>query len=237
MFKKSLSLCVFVFLLMSSLSAQWNTEIIDTSPTSAQPSDIAYDNNGYPHIVYFSGYDLEYTYWTGSGWTPAVTIFHDYPQDACKIVVDTNNNVYLLYSMNDDIYYQKIGTEKIKIADKRSSSLDFVIDENSNIYVVYSTDTGIYYYDGTNSTQIDQSGGYNADVSIAIDINNNPHIVYSTGFGLRYASYSGQWIINTLDSSGDMGLYCSIEIDDNDVIHVSYYDNDNGDLKYAKLEQ
>ena len=237
MFKKVFSSIVFVFLLVSSLSAQWNTEIIDTSPTSAQPSDIAYDNNGYPHIVYFSGCDLRYTYWTGSGWIPATTIFSNSYRDACKIIVDPNGNIYLLFSMDRDIYYQQIGSEKIKIADKTSHSLDIEIDENSNIYVVYSTDTGIYYYDGTNSTRIDQSGGYNADVSIALDSNNNPHIVYSTGFGLKYAKYDGQWVVNTIDASGDMGLYCSIEIDDNDVIHVSYYDNDNGNLKYAKLEQ
>jgi len=237
MFKKILLLSVFVFLVASSLSAQWNTDIIDTSPTSAQPSDIAYDSNGYPHIVYFSGEALRYTYWTGSGWTPAVTIFSHYHRDACKIAVAPNNNVYLLFSMSDDIYYQQIGTEKIKIADKRSYSLDFTIDASSKIYVVYSTDEGIWYYDGTNSTRIDASGGNDADVSIAIDSNNNPHIVYSTGFGLKYAKYDGQWIINTIDSSGNVGLYCSIGIDDNDVIHVSYYDNDNGNLKYAKLAQ
>ena len=45
-------------------------------------------------------------------------------------------------------------------------------------------------------------------------------------------SYAG-FRLTTLDTTGDIGKYTSIAIDRNDKVHISYYDETNGDLKYA----
>ncbi|MEE9489914.1 MAG: hypothetical protein V3V91_05680, partial [Thermoplasmata archaeon] len=42
------------------------------------------------------------------------------------------------------------------------------------------------------------------------------------------------WIIETVDSDGFVGMHTSIAIDSNDRPHISYYDASNTDLKYAR---
>jgi ELWxxDGT repeat protein len=75
--------------------------------------------------------------------------------------------------------------------------------------------------------------------SIAIDGDGNIHVAYiddSPGRGwLRYMKYDGiSWSDWTVDSSNDqIGYASSIAIDENDDVHISYYDAFNKDLKYA----
>jgi Carboxypeptidase regulatory-like domain len=42
------------------------------------------------------------------------------------------------------------------------------------------------------------------------------------------------WDIETVDSSGEVGWYCSLAIDSSNVPHIAYYHRTNYDLKYAK---
>jgi hypothetical protein len=47
------------------------------------------------------------------------------------------------------------------------------------------------------------------------------------------ASTAPAWTISTIDSSGDVGRFSSITIDSNNKVHISYFDNIAGDLKYT----
>jgi hypothetical protein len=78
--------------------------------------------------------------------------------------------------------------------------------------------------------------------SIATDASNHVHISYGMGGGfhfnsvdaLKYATNaSGDWVITTVDSNGDVGGYTSIATDSSGYVHISYYDYTNQDLKYA----
>nr|MDO8133964.1 choice-of-anchor U domain-containing protein [Candidatus Njordarchaeum guaymaensis] len=84
---------------------------------------------------------------------------------------------------------------------------------------------------------VDPTGGLYT--SLALDpFDNTPHISYYSNGDLKYATLSGGvWIIETVDSVGDVGLYTSIALEPRGVlspdIHISYYDRTNGDLKYV----
>ncbi len=86
---------------------------------------------------------------------------------------------------------------------------------------------------------VDRLGNVGQFTSVALspDMYPYPRIAYydQTNGNLRYASWNGtDWVIEIVDSSGDVGQHASLEMDSNDTAHIAYYDFTNGDLKYAK---
>ena len=73
--------------------------------------------------------------------------------------------------------------------------------------------------------------------SIVVDATDSVHISYHDYNGnkdLKYASnQSGVWVVETLDSTGDVGRNSAIAIDLAGNLHVSYGDATNSKLKYA----
>jgi len=79
------------------------------------------------------------------------------------------------------------------------------------------------------------------ETSISLDTFDSPHIVYAPTYGspnysdLKYAKFDGtKFTTSTVDAIGDVGRFCSIDIDQYNYPHISYYDSTNADLKYTK---
>jgi len=74
--------------------------------------------------------------------------------------------------------------------------------------------------------------------SIDVDTaTNTPYICYydAGGKDLRFAYKSaGSWFTQAVDSIGDVGKYCSLEVDSTGLPHIAYYDESNSEVKYAK---
>ncbi|MFA6332546.1 MAG: hypothetical protein WCX22_06310 [Methanoregula sp.] len=101
----------------------------------------------------------------------------------------------------------------------------------------YAEDTGGAYY---TITTVDNGGGGDSNTgrnpSLALDTKEYSHIAYydSTNEDLRYASWDGtQWVLETVDSMGDVGGHPSLAIDNSDRPHISYYGATSKELKYA----
>jgi hypothetical protein len=94
---------------------------------------------------------------------------------------------------------------------------------------------------------VDSDGKTGLCTSLALDESDNPHISYydETNGDLKYAYHVGaggncgpsnNWQCDTVDSKGDVGLYTSLALDESGNPHISYYDDANGDLKYARWD-
>jgi hypothetical protein len=81
------------------------------------------------------------------------------------------------------------------------------------------------------------SGGWvGFRTAVAVDRSNHPHVIYDAGGPLKHAYFDGQkWHIQVLARGGGMiaSRYCSMTIDKDDTLYVSYSDPDDGSLKVA----
>ncbi|MGB2346814.1 MAG: putative Ig domain-containing protein, partial [Candidatus Poseidoniaceae archaeon] len=92
-----------------------------------------------------------------------------------------------------------------------------------------------------NNVTVDTTGNVGWYTSIAIDSNDAVHVSYQdhSNGDLKYATCSSgcttasNWSNVAVDTTGSVGDYTSIAVDSNDVLHLSYEDDTNGDLKYA----
>jgi hypothetical protein len=131
-----------------------------------------------------------------------------------------------------------------------------VVDSTGNVgsYTSTAIDSNGYwyitYYDATNEVMkmakstdsgttwsivtVDSSG---IATSLKINQYNWPCIAYYhlANQDLKYAYWNGSiWVIQTVDSSGDVGNYPSLALDSYGFPHISYYDaSGTGNLKYV----
>ena len=126
------------------------------------------------------------------------------------------------------------------------------LDSNDIPHISYYNGAGLLkyaYHDGINwiSSWIDglDDRGVGQSTSIALDSNDMPHIsYYDYNLGdLKYAKCVAEdcwddanWDKSVVDSDNNVGMYSSLALDSNDNPHISYYDVDGGNLKYAYFD-
>jgi hypothetical protein len=175
-------------------------------------NDIAYDNAGRLHMVYFDRDDLNLKYAVrekSGAWSTVQTIDADaYAGYTPSLAIDEDNRPGVAYqdAANGDLRYAYL----------------------SPITNAWSVQ------------KVDVKGSTGAYPSLVFNRNNSPSIAYynkSKG-DLRLAQAdTSAWRIETLDSKGDVGRFPSLQLDPNRAssskFAVAYEDTTHGSFKYA----
>ena len=212
-------MCLFTFVFVSNVFAQWNIQTVDNSGDTGKWSDIAYDSQGYPHIVYYNDTDdyLLYATWTGEGWfIEAIPTSSPNCGQYCSIDIDQFDAIHVscvrCYSGSN--YSFLVYAKKVE---QESWSITNIVQSN------YSND---FHYTSITTT-------YDEIWERVV-----PHVSYhKNNVGDLYYAYldpeTSSWIIMCVDSGGDVGEWTDIAADSDNNIYISYYDNADKDLKIA----
>ena len=239
----------------------WSIVTVESPWDVGQYPSLALDSNNYPHISYWGNHpvsSLKYAQWTGTSWSIETVHASAYVDDYSSLALDSLDNAHIGYTVNagtadDDLGYAKWtgvawSIETVDSTGWTGEVPSLALDSNNyphiSYYKQYVDDLRYARWTGTAwSLETVESTGYaGMQSSIALDSNDNPHISYTHGSlyeyqnrTLKYAQWTGtSWSIETVDSTGDVGLSPSLALDSSGNPHISYIDWTNRNLKYAR---
>ncbi|MFA6331978.1 MAG: hypothetical protein WCX22_03420 [Methanoregula sp.] len=230
----------------------WTTETVDSIGNVGEYSSLALNFSDYPRISYYdqSNHNLKYAAWDGKSWKVETV------DGLTKTIADRphngKDNKHAEVGEYSSLALDANGNPRISYYDKKNTSLKYVAWSGTS-WEIETADgstkiTGKYQKDGKQDHSADV-GEYS---SLALDANGNPRISYydKTHGDLKYAAWSGtSWKIETVDGISrtfadrsligkndrytEVGRYSSLALDADGNPKISYYDQKNGDLKYA----
>ncbi|MGB0313586.1 MAG: putative Ig domain-containing protein, partial [Poseidonia sp.] len=203
-------------------ASNWNNVQVETSGAGGYFTSIAIDSNDAVHMSYFRWTNSEFKYATCSSGCTMTSNWNTVSFDSVGSL-GTGHNPSMAIDSNDGVHVS-------------------YFDATNNDLKYATCSSGCTTASNWNKVSVDTTGDVGYHSSIGIDSNDGLHISYfdETDDDLKYATCSSgcttasSWNNETLDSSTTLtGEYTSIAIDANDVIHISYFDDTNNDLKYA----
>ena len=209
----------------------WNIQSVDTNGDVGWEPSIKIDSLDRPHVSYWDATndDLKYA-WYGSACTFVDT------QKICTVpgwhieTVDSPGTVGRFSSLALD----SSGRPHISYYDGTGQNLN------------YARWTGGAWNIQTVESTPDITGATGLFTSLALDSNDNPHISYlyqracadpryCEMDNLNYARWTGYaWDIQTAVQYGSVGFNSSLALDSSGYPHVTYYDDSQKMIKYAK---
>jgi hypothetical protein len=234
---------------------EWTTQSLQNNVYNNQIR-IVLDAHDRPHISYAkAGYICNgamLKYHDGSNWvTQAIDTTTTYVGCDSSIAIDHNGHVHVTYrhhSNRDQMIGSNIsGTWQRYTVDGGSGvgyDSDMVVDQDNNLQMLYRTDAagGQYKHatglSGSAWSNTASSGGYNG-FRMQTDALGNVHAsMYDSGsddlvYGMLVPDSGNPWSFTAVDTGGDVGLENDIFVDENNMIHIAYYDSSNQRLKYA----
>ncbi|MEW6182915.1 MAG: Ig-like domain-containing protein [Bacillota bacterium] len=236
----------------------WHTEQASgAGVNSGLYTSIILDASGYPHISYLewynSGpygeplYNLKHAYKDAGGWHTETADGGDCFGDTTSIDLDASGYPHISYCSAIYDVWQDTYVANLKYAYKDGSGWNLsapdsagdisghwpslTLDDSDYPHISYQDSAHLEYAykdgSGWHYTTVDNSAG--SCTSISLDVSGYPCISYSGGLKYAYKNASG-WHTETADSAG---YYTSFAFDTSGLPHASYWDNANGDLKYA----
>ena len=232
----------------TSWTNNWSKSNVENDQIS-----IALDANDRPHISYSrDGYICNaamLSYHDGSSWT-TVTLDDTTTYIGCdsSIAIDSNGFVHVAYRHHgnmDMLIASNISGSWQRYTVDNGAGVGYhsamAVDSNDGLHLVYSSNAAgntAYFADGASGSAwaVSNQGNSRNTFSMYIDQFDIVHISeYNGGSDLGYSMVapgdSRQSM--TIDSAGDVGYGNDIVVDDNNMVHVAYYDSSNKRLKYA----
>ena len=230
----------------------WEVRTVDSSGEVGKYCSIALDGSDQPHISYHdsTNTDLKYAVWNGRQFN--VETVDTYRVGAgTSIQINSTGVPHIAYRdwNNGDLKLAiRNGTGwDIQIVDPAHSGFQpsMAIDDDDNIHISYYGYK--LYYASWNGTAWDigtaddeQYNGWHS--SLALDSDGDPHIAYQDENGqgdyVNYVRWNGSaWKKEALiiggNYAGNMGPFCSLELDSNDRPHLGFFHGNNTELMYA----
>src|SRR3990167_5845168 len=198
---------------------------VDTRDMYTVNTSLVLDSSNYPHILYYgTGGDASIADWDGAQWT--ITDF------------DTTGT----RGRDNDLVIDGAGV-------KHAVYREDITSDSNLLYAKYVGSGGSCSGSAAwDCTTVDTTGDLATyGTSIDFDSSNVPHISYydQTNGELKHAWYVGSggncsgsaaWSCEIVESANNVGRYSAIAINRaTGVIHITYYDQTNGDLRYVKF--
>ena len=233
----------------------WATQSLQSNVYNNQIR-IVLDAHDRPHISYANaGYICNgamLKYYDGSTWlTQAIDTTTTYVGCDTTIAIDQNGHVHVAYrhhsNMDLMIGSNVSGTWQRFTIDNGNDvgyHNDMVVDHDNNLQILYRTNAaGGQYKHATGMSasawSTTSSSGGLGEFRMQTDGLGNIHAsAYDSGsddmmYQLLVSGSGNQWNLSTVDSVGNVGYENDIFVDDNNMIHIAYYDSTNERLKYA----
>ena len=207
---------------ISNKSGVWVKQVVDDGGTNnvGWYNSIAVDSENKPYISYYSAnnQDLKMAFINSSTgqWAISTVDSADQVGEFSSMAIDYLDRIHISY-------YDRTNNRLKRAMYYPGTGFSFTTDFGKLPDGV--TEGGIMPNEGQTSIAVDSEG----HSYIAFYYFDNLH----QEFGLKYAQMVNIWRTRFLDSDGKVGSYNSIDIDQSNNFHISYFDRTNDKLKYA----
>jgi hypothetical protein len=230
----------------------WRVETVDEEGIVGNSQSFALDSNDYPHISYYDEGrgELKYARWNGTDWITEVVDTEGNVGMFSSLALDSNDYAHITYHdlWNGVLKYAKWDGESWHTAriqkpvQYKGLYSSIAIDRNDNPHVIFYDffDAIIWYgyFDGSEWKwrHVDSLGWRR--VSLTLDSNDYPHMSYvdRPSTALKYTFWNGTAWVKLIvgEIPGYTGTYSSIALDKDDTPMFSYFDETEGDLRFAR---
>ncbi len=224
--------------------------------TDGEFVSLALDDGDTPHVGFAESGDLYYAIWLAETWVvEAVDAGSDTVGDYISLALDATGVPHIAYEdfSNGALRYAwRAGpgwqSEQVDVGFSGAGS-SLAIDSNGEPHISYIHDFGFkirHAHKDDGAWQIQQpyqappSEFINGTTSLGLDGAGRPHIAFTVERNINgvnallYARWDGaQWVVETLDRSGDVGEHNSLAVDAAGNAHIAYDDATFGDARYV----